>query len=182
MRITLELTLSLALLAVALTPALYAGEASPFSNQLPTFELQDPAEQLHTQTICDNGAVIIATAPTLKHGDQQKSWQKTLRDRCSDWGKKGPALILLEDMTQSWFKGNVRKRMKAKYKSGQQPILLIDEQATFRKALEAQKNSLKNKTVVLIYDADGKLVHWEQETVKKADLEKIVKLVKAMSR
>ena len=171
----------LALLSAAATVFAHAEtKECPFTKRLPDFNLRDPAGTSHTRGVCRNGAVIIATAPTLKHGDRQREWQQTLKERFADWAPNGPALILLEDMTQSWFKSKALKKMREKYVSGKQPILLIDEQGAVRRALEAKKNALKNRTVVLVYDPDGKLVHWEREEVKAADVSKIIDLVKEM--
>jgi|GEM_PF-1253230 len=147
--------------------------ASSFAESLPEFTLRAPDDVEHTRKdFIGKGVVMICTAPTVAHGEDQREWVERLKK--GGWNKDGPALVLLEDMTQSWFKGKAIERMKEEYKPGEAPLLLLDHKAELRKALEGRrKNALLDKTVVLVFNCEGELVYIETKAPEKADMEKL---------
>lgn len=149
-----------------------APKAPTFAESLPEFTLKAPDDVEHARKdFIGKGVVMICTAPNVTHGDSQRTWVTRLTK--DGWKKDGPALVLLEDMTQSWFKGKAIERMKDEYRPGEAPILLLDHKADLRKALEAKKNALLDKTVVLVYNCEGTLVHVETLPPEKADFKKL---------
>lgn len=126
-----------------------------FAQILPEFSLQDPSGKTFTRdSISQNGVVLVVTAPTLGDEKVQEGWDKYLSR-----GKTGSKCryVYVEDLQQSMFKDKATEGMKKNYISGQEPILLIDTHGTLRRALGVSAK----KTVVLVYDRDGKLVHSE---------------------
>lgn len=122
-------------------------------SKIPQFSLKDPAGKTHsTDTIIKEGSVIVVTAPILSNQGAQEGWSDQL---LKAKGSNKASLVFLEDMEPSNFKGKALKEMKKEYKPGQPPILLIDEKGDVREKMGVEKK----KTVVLVYDSDGKLVH-----------------------
>ncbi len=140
-------------------PQVFAKEkenTSSFAKKLPSFSLKDPAGKTFSdKEVSKNGLVLVVTAPILKNKDAQEGWEKFLN---KDKGGSKAKLVFLEDMGPSAFKGKAKKEMKKEYKAGGEPILLIDNDSKTRKSLKVPEK----KTVVLVYDGDGKLVHTEE--------------------
>ncbi len=86
-------------------------------------------------------------------------------------------LVYLEDMQASFFKGEAMRRMKKDYEFGKEPILLLDNSGKIRRALKVPKK----KTVVLVYDGDGKLVYSEMNKPSAQAAETIWKKVKDLT-
>ncbi len=129
--------------------------SSSFAQTLPDFSLNDPNGNTFTkESISKDGIVLVVTAPILKNKSAQKKWNKYLLKAKA--GSKAK-LAFLEDMQPSLFKGAAIKGMKKDYQFGKEPLLLIDNGGEIRRALKVPKK----KTVVLVYDRDGKLVHLE---------------------
>ncbi|WP_347275520.1 hypothetical protein [Candidatus Kuenenia sp.] len=127
----------------------------PFAQTLPDFSLNDPNGNTFTnESISKDGIVLVVTAPILKNKSAQEKWNKYLLKAKA--GSKAK-LAFMEDMQPSLFKGVAIKGMKKDYKFGKEPILLIDNDGEIRRALKVPKG----KTIILVYDRDGKLVHLE---------------------
>jgi len=62
---------------------------------------------------------------------------------------------VLEDLSQSYFPGTARGRMKEAFVPSRLPLLLIDEDGALRTSLGVGEDA----TVVLVYDALGALIH-----------------------
>jgi hypothetical protein len=126
-----------------------------YAEELPDFSLQDPAGETFTRdSLAKDGLVLVVTAPILRNKGAQEGWDKYLRDAKS--GSKAK-LVYIEDMMPSMFKGMALKGMKKGYEPGKEPILLIDNDGEVRRQL----NVPEKKTVVLVYDNGGMLVHSE---------------------
>lgn len=125
-----------------------------YASQLPAFSLQDVAGKTYTQKNFEKGVIIIVTAPTLSNKGAQEGWSDQLTATKSG-NKRG--LILLEDMTAALFKKTALNRMKKEYKPGVEPVLLIDDTGEVRKKMGVEEG----KTIVLVYDDNGKLIHTE---------------------
>ena len=118
---------------------------------LPSFSLKDALGQTVTdKDISKSGAVLVLTAPILSAKSAQEGWDKYLQEiRAAK-----PTLVFIEDMQPSDFKSTARKRMQKDYKSGQEPLILIDEDGILRRAFEVDEK----KTVVIVLDKDGNKV------------------------
>ncbi len=120
---------------------------------LPAFTLSDPLGRSFTDTqLSARGAIVVVTAPTLSQGDAQQAWSAALRTL--EPGDAGPLRVMLEDMSQSWFRPIVLGKMKESYKPTSPLILLLDEGGLVRKALGVGEVV----TVALAFAPGGKLV------------------------
>lgn len=143
------------------------------ASDLPEFSVKDPADGVHTQKeLLERGAVVIITIPNAKHGDFQSVWKNHLKKQIPDGG---PRLVLVEDMSQSNVRDKAIKSMKEKFKPGQETMLLVDEDGSLRKALQAPAD----ETVVQIYDKTGKLL---QQVTSPATADEIVDAAKALGK
>lgn len=130
-------------------------DSAPFAQRLPKFSLQDPDGNTFTnESFSKDGLVLVVTAPILKNKSAQEGWNRHLLK--AKTGSKAK-LVYLEDMQPSFFKGKAIRGMKKDYKFGKEPILLIDNSGKIRLALKVPEK----KTVVLVYNGDGKLVYSE---------------------
>ncbi|MBL8920381.1 MAG: hypothetical protein JNJ54_16055 [Myxococcaceae bacterium] len=122
----------LALLVLAVTTAF--GEPPPsFSRTLPSFRLVDPLGRTFSDAqLTERGAIVIVTAPTLSQGDAQVAWSDALH--ALEPGAQGPVRVMLQDMSQSWFRPIVMSKMKEHYRANGPVVLLLDEGGVTRKA------------------------------------------------
>lgn len=133
----------------------FAKGSSSFAQVLPNFSLQDPVGKTFTKAgLSKNGLVLVVTAPILSDESAQKGWDKFLSGAKS--GSKA-RWVYVEDMQPSLFKGQAMSGMKKDYVPGKEPILLVDTDGKLRRALGVSAK----RTVVLVYDGEGKLVHSE---------------------
>lgn len=147
------------------------GAAEPWAQTLPTFRLLDPLDRAFTSAqLAQRGAVVVVTAPTHSQGDAQQAWSDALDTLPAD--DKGPALVMLEDMSQSWFRGIVLSRMKASYQPGSRLLLLLDEGGRTRKALGVPEA----RTLAFAFGPGGKLMAVE---TGEANAERAKKLLEA---
>ena len=153
---------------IALVSVLAAGAAeAPWPKALPVLNLNDPLGNAFTQEdLGRRGAVVIATAPCLSQGDAQKAWDVALRGARPN--PAGPTIVLIEDMTQSWFRPMVLDRMRDGYKKDNLVRLLLDESGAIRKALGVGENA----TVAFAFAPGGALVAVETSggTVERAQV------------
>lgn len=120
---------------------------------LPNFTLADPQGGIHSSTtLVKNGAVIVVTAPTLHDKGAQEGWNKYLN---AAKGSCKASFIFIEDMTASLFKGTAKSEMHKSWKTGDIPILLIDNSGNTRKAFGVARDGTK----VFVYDKGGKYVY-----------------------
>ncbi|MDO8462286.1 MAG: hypothetical protein Q7S98_05445 [Deltaproteobacteria bacterium] len=126
-----------------------------FAKKLPAFSLQDPFGNTFTnKSFSKDGLVLVVTAPILKNRSAQKKWsQYLLKAKAGSKAK----LVYLEDMQPSFFKGKAMRGMRKDYEFGKEPILLIDSRGEIRSSLKVPQK----KTVVLVYDDNGKLIYSE---------------------
>lgn len=165
-------TAVLSLIAVRGIFAKGDSDSGSFAQKLPNFSLQDPGGKTFTNgSLSKDGLVLVVTAPTLTNKAAQEDWDKLLSEAKS--GSKAK-WVYVEDLQQSSFKRKAISGMKKDYKPGKEPILLLDEQGKLRRALGAHEK----KTVVLVYDSDGKLVHSETGKPSPKAAEAIWKKVK----
>lgn len=109
--------------------------ASPLgTGPVPTFRLLDPlGRSFSNDTVSERGAIIVATAPTHSQGDAQYAWSAALHGLPAN--SNGPLRIMLEDMSQSWFRPLVLAKMRESYRPTSPVLLLLDEGGLTRKAL-----------------------------------------------
>ncbi len=153
-----------AALLATMSAAAWADATPQPTKQLPQFSLRDPHGTPYTNDeLLRRGTMIIVTAPTLAEGDKQSEWEKYLG---AHWQPDGPVLVLVEDMTQSWFPETALSRMREEYRSGRGLLMLIDDQGRLRAALGTEEG----ETCVLAYARGGRLVHAQmlEPTAKRA--------------
>lgn len=127
--------------------------SEPWAQALPTFRLLDPLDRVFThEQLIVRGAVVVVTAPTHSQGDAQKAWSLALHSLPVE--DKGPALVMLEDMSQSWFRPLVMEAMKSAYHPSSRVLLLLDEGGVTRKALGVAEA----RTVAFAFGPGGKVM------------------------
>lgn len=142
------------ILALLLAGAAVGGEG--FARQLPDFQLKDPAGREHTRAeLLPKGLVLVVTAPTVDNEEDQRGWDQELR-------KARPAdaegrLVFVEDLSASWVPELALQGMRREFRDGVEPLVVVDEEGALRRALHVERGA----TVVLVYDAAGRLVHDE---------------------
>lgn len=143
------------------------------ASDLPEFSVKDPAGEAHTQKeLLEHGAVVIVTIPNAKHGDFQSVWKNHLKKNLP---ADGPRLVMVEDMSQSNVRDKATKSMKESYKPGQPTLLLVNEDGSLRKAL----NAPMDETVVQVYDKTGKLL---KQVTSPATADEIVDAAKEIGK
>lgn len=162
-------------MVVSFLVAATAGWASPqWVEALPSFRLLDPLERVFTDAhFSEHGAVVVVTAPNLSQGDAQKEWSAVLHQLPVD--ELGPRLVLLEDMSQSYFRPMVLSTMKSSYRTTSRVVLLLDEEGATRKALKVPES----RTIAFAFSPGGKLAAVE---TGEASLERAQKLLEAARR
>lgn len=145
----------------------WLGDASADSLNLPQFTLKDPVGTAHCSTeIGKFGLVLVVTAPILSNENFQKGWNYFL----PALKPKIPArLFFLEDMSSSLFKDMALAEIRRDYEPDVDPIVLIDDTGAVRRALGVAEK----KTVVLVYNANGQLVHTESGKPSASSAKKI---------
>jgi hypothetical protein len=142
----------LALLTLLVAFVASAGSA-PWPPALPTLSLFDPlGTQFSDAQLKPRGVVLVATAPIKTQGDTQKAWHDVLVAQATD--KSGPAVVMLEDMSQSWFRPIVIAKMKETYRPGSRIVLLLDENGATRKSFGVTEDA----TVAFAFAPGGRLV------------------------
>jgi hypothetical protein len=139
---------------LSLLVALVASAGSPaWPDALPTLSLLDPlGAQFSDAQLKPRGVVLIATAPIKTQGDTQMAWHRALLAHTTE--TTGPAVVMLEDMSQSWFRPIVIARMKETYRPGSRIVLLLDENGATRKSFGVAEDA----TVAFAFAPGGKLV------------------------
>jgi hypothetical protein len=121
-------------LLLLLVTAAFGAPPSSFSPTLPAFRLVDPLGRTFSDAaLSERGAIVIVTAPTLSQGDAQVAWSEALH--VLEPGEQGPVRVMLQDMSQSWFRPIVMSKMKERYRADGPVVLLLDEGGVTRKAL-----------------------------------------------
>ena len=161
--------------ALILLVALAAAAGPPaWPEALPSLRLLDPLDTEFTDAqLTPRGVVLVVTAPTHAQGDAQKAWGNALATHAGS--KTGPVVVMLEDMSQSWFRPIVIGRMKDAYRPAGSIVLLLDESGATRKALGVAENS----TVAFAFAPGGKLVAVETGA---ASAERALRLLEAARR
>lgn len=155
---------------VLLAAVAAAVEAPAWPSTLPALKLKDPLGQEHTQAALEaRGAVMVVTAPTHAQGDAQQAWNAALEAARGD--ARGPVLVFLEDMSQSWFRPLVLSRMRESYKPGSGLLLLLDEGGVTRKALGVPENT----TMAFAFAPGGRLVAVETQAASAARAQALVR-------
>lgn len=166
------------------SPTTFAG--GNYVDKFPDFKLKDPADTEHASADVlkggKKGLVVIVTIPNAKHGTSQSSWQSKIM-KSKEWPADSMNMLLLEDLSQS---GSVKDKaldgMKKGFKADKQPLLLIDYSGDARKAFGVGSD----ETVVLVFNAEGKLVHVEDEQsttdVSQPTVEAVKRVQKAIQK
>lgn len=154
--------------------AALAGPPSTLAPSLPALTLSDPLGRTFTDaTLTARGAIVVATAPTLSQGDAQQAWSAALH--ALEPGEAGPVRVMLEDMSQSWFRPIVMAKMKEQYRPSSPLVVLLDEGGLIRKALGVGEAT----TVALAFAPGGKLVAAEAGPATKERAQKLLEAVRA---
>lgn len=143
------------------------GNATANAQDLPYFTLKDPIGNLHCSTeIGKYGLVLVVTAPILSNESFQKGWDRFLP---AFKPATKARLFFIEDMAPSLFKEMALSQMKKGYRPNGDPTLLIDNTGAVRRALGVAEK----QTVVLVFDASGKLVFKEAGRPSAASAKRI---------
>ena len=150
--------------ALVLLVAFAASAGSPaWPGELPRLRLFDPLDTEFTDArLKPRGVVVVATAPTKAQGDAQEAWHQAFEAQTVD--QTGPAVVMLEDMSQSWFRPIVIARMKERYRPGAPITLLLDESGATRRAFGVPENA----TVAFAFAPGGRLVAVETGSASPA--------------
>lgn len=123
------------------------------TGRVPNFTLADPQGGKHSlPQLAKQGLVLVMTAPTLRDESAQKGWDA---DLVAARGSNKGALVFVEDMSASLFKGTARSEMHKDWKAGDVPMLLLDEAGNVRTSLGLAKNDTK----VFVYNTSGILIY-----------------------
>jgi len=132
------------------------GSIAGFAQALPDFTLDDPnGKPVTREALAKDGLVLVVTAPILANQAAQEGWAKALVEAR---GASKASFAFLQDMQPSSFKGTALSHMRSRYAPERGPILLIDEEGALRRELKVAEE----RTVVLAYDAGGRLVYAEE--------------------
>lgn len=166
------------LLLLSLLATSASGDATTaFAQALPAFKLVDPLGRAFTEAqLVERGAIVVATAPTLSQGDAQVSWSEALHS--IEPGDKGPLRVMLQDMSQSWFRPIVMSKMKEHYKPNNPVVLLLDEGGVIRKALGVGEAT----TIAFAFAPGGKTVAVEAASGSPERAKKLLEAVRSASR
>lgn len=139
------------------TPSMHIPEGN-YAKKLGNRSLDDPSGKSHTkQEVINRVVVAIFSVPNMSQGSKQERWSELLADDSTTKLNEKIALVLIEDMKQSSFKGVARKRMEKEFHPKERPFLLLDETGEIREKFGVPKNA----TAVLIYDKKSNLRHVE---------------------
>jgi hypothetical protein len=120
-------------------------------SERPSLRLADPhGVEFDEGSLRSRGVVVVATTPTHAQGDAQKAWHDALAPRLEP---TGPAIVILEDMSQSWFRSVAVETMKQRHQPGSPIALLLDENGATRRTLGVSENA----TVVFAFGPSGHL-------------------------
>ena len=123
------------------------------AEQLPEFTLDDPHGTQHASAdLAKHGLVLLISAPTLDNADAQSDWADALLAERPEG--TSVRFVLLQDMSVSWFEDTALERMREEDDPEAPPVLLIDVDGEVRRTLGVEEEA----TVVLVFDAQGKLV------------------------
>lgn len=149
----------------------------PWPASLPSLRLADPLGAVFTDAhFTSRGVIVVATAPTAAQGGAQEAWNTAFD--AFPFSAQTPTFVLLEDLSQSWFRGVVLSRMKEKYRAGGSPVLLLDESGSVRRALGVAENA----TVAFAFGPGGKLLAVEREPGTKERAERLWRLVRGETK
>lgn len=151
-----------------------AEPVAQYAATLPAFRLLDPLGRTFTHDIlAHHGAIVVATAPTHSQGDAQYAWSAALHTVQPP--TNGPMRVMLEDMSQSWFRPLVLAKMRETYRPTSSVILLLDEGGVTRKLLGVPEAS----TIAFAIAPGGAVVAIETAS---ATPERAKRLLDAISR
>lgn len=135
-----------------------------FAATTPAFSLKDPlgVAQDSASLFAPHGMLIMLTVPNLTQYEKQKQWDKWIARQ--PWPQRSaPRRVLLEDLSQQeTFKDRVRSMMAAKYNPQGEIKVIVDEDGNVRRKFGVQNN----ETVLLLVDAQGKVIHHEADFVE----------------
>jgi hypothetical protein len=152
-------------------PPTASSPSVPYAPKLPLLDLKDPAgKAINPASLKNRPVVIIFSIPNSQHGKLQDTWTQVLLQ--GTWPTQAN-LLLIEDMSQSLVAEFARIEMARKYKPGTRPALLLDEQGKARIALGIPKN----QTVVLVYDAQGRLIHTDSQPPSTEAAKRVLTIV-----
>lgn len=141
---------------------------------LPRFRLLDPlGAEFTDEQLAPRGVVLVVTAPTNSQGDAQREWHAALEAHSA--AQRAPVVVMLEDMSQSWFRPMVIAEMKKRHRPGAPIVLLLDESGATRKACGVAENA----TVVFAFAPGGKQVAVETGSPSPA---RVLRLLEAATR
>ncbi len=156
------------------TDALAANGNGPYVGAMPAFKLKDPVEKEHSESqLKGKPSVVLLTIPNVKHGDWQSRWSRWLTKK--GWPEE-VNFVLVQDMSQSNVKEKARASMKKKFKPEKMPLLLLDETGEVRRSFQVRND----ETVLLIFNKEGKVVHFCDQKPTIEEARKIKKMVDQM--
>jgi hypothetical protein len=141
-------------LTATLLLAVFSLAAAP-SSQLPEFELVDPFGNTYSNTdLLGRSVLLVVTAPTLANEEEQRGWS----DRLADLIQSDEArVVFLQDLEPSWFEEMARERITEEIEPEKEPIVLLDPDGSVRRRFGVEEG----ETVILVYGAEGRLLHVE---------------------
>jgi hypothetical protein len=157
-----------------LSTSIAAEDSHKYLKSIPAGSLPDPHGKIYTTDgKLTRPVIAIFSVPDWSQGPVQEKWAKQLAD---DPVTRLPDLVglyLIEDMSEAMFRETARKEIKKQYNSGDRPVILIDEQGTYRKRFQVDKG----ETCVLVYDQNNQLRLIEKGKATEAAVKNIRKTV-----
>jgi hypothetical protein len=137
-----------------LSTSVGAENSNKYLKSIPAGSLPDPHGKIYkTDGKLSRPVIAIFSVPDWSQGPIQDKWAKQLVDNPETKLPDHVGLYLIEDMSGTMFREIARKEITKQYISGDRPIILIDEQGTYRKRFNVDKG----ETCVLVYDQNNQL-------------------------
>lgn len=151
---------------------------SGFPSSIPPSSLKDPLGNIHTSTgKLIQPVVVIFSVPSMAQGDNQKGWAKALGTDSATKLPNSVGFYLVENMNQAGFGSVARNEMKKKYRLGDRPVLLLDEDGSESKTFGIPRNT----TCVLVYSRSNKLVWAEKGPATKEAVARVRQKVASLT-
>jgi hypothetical protein len=168
-RLTIAKKAGRALLIASLALTTLVTSAGEPSRALPHLSLADPRGVLHRidELTASGPVILVVSAPTASTEGDQRGWDEVLA--ATRPSRTSAQIVFVEDLSQSWFPTIARDAMREAFDPTRGPLVLIDEDGRARRALRVDEDA----TVVLVYDARGRLAAAHPEAPTRLDAQHV---------